>query len=223
MRVIILGASGMIGGGVLTECLEDPQVTHVLAVGRRSLGRTNEKLSEIVSADLFDLSQHKDRFDGFDACFYCLGISVRGLSEDAYRRITVDLTFDILDVVTAANPNMTVCFVSGQGADSSGKSRMMWARVKGEAENELLSRDYTGYVFRPGVIQPLKGARSKTPLYQIPYTLLGPLIALLRRALPSYITTTVTIGRAMLRAASQGYAKSVLETADINKLGGDGV
>lgn len=220
MRVAVFGGSGMVGGGVLRECLEDPRVSGVLSVGRRPSGLDDTKLDELVVEDLFDLSPHRGRFEGLDACLYCLGVSSAGLSESAYRRITYDLTCAVLEVVSAASPGLTVCFVSGQGSDSTGTSRTMWARVKGEAENEVLARYGPAYVFRPGLIQPLKGVRSRTPLYQVPLVLLGPVLPLLRRLFPKYVTSTVLVARAMLNAAADGYGKSVLETDDINRLGG---
>lgn len=210
----------MIGGGVLRECLEDPSVVAVLAVGRSTSGLTDPKLEELVVSDLFDLGPHRDRLAGFDASFYCVGVSAAGRSEAEYRRVTHDLTFAILEVVAAASPDVTVCFVSGQGADSSGNGRVMWARVKGETEREILSRYSAAYVFRPGVVQPLRGTRSKTLLYRVPYVLMTPLFPLLRRLFPGHVTTTVVVGRAMIRAAAEGYEKPILETADINRLGG---
>lgn len=219
MRVVLLGATGMVGGGVLIECLEDPSVEAVLSVGRRTLGRSDPKLEELVAADLFALSEHADRFEGYDACFYCLGTTSAGKSEDDYRRITRDLTVAIVDVLVAANPEMTVCFVSGQGSDSSESGRIMWARVKGEAENAVIERASKSYIFRPGFIQPLKGVRSGTALYQIPLTILAPVLPLMRKIMPRYITTTVIIGRAMIQAVESGYPKQILEGVDINELG----
>ncbi len=210
----------MVGGGVLRECFEDPQVEAVLSVGRRDSGLTHRKLTELVVPDLFALSEHSGEFLGYDACFYCLGVSSSGMSEPDYHRLTYDLTFAILDVVCAGSPDVTVCFVSGQGSDSTGSGRVMWARVKGQAENEVLRRDSEAFVFRPGIIQPLKGTRSKTSLYHAFYVVMTPIFPLLKRFFPGYVTTTVMLGRAMIRAASAGYVKPVLETRDINALGG---
>ena len=220
MRVVIAGATGMVGGGALRECLEDDRIGGVLALGRRATGIAHTKLTEVLTPDPFDLSEHRAQLTGYDACFYCIGISSAGKSESDYRRITCDLTFAIVDAIAAANPDFVVCFVSGLGSDNTGRSRAMWARVKGEAENGLLARHFTTYVLRPGFIQPLKGARSRTTLYRVLYGVLAPLFPVLRRLFPKSVTTTVAIGQAMIRAASEGYPKSILETADINTLGG---
>jgi uncharacterized protein YbjT (DUF2867 family) len=220
MRVLLFGGSGMVGSGVLVECLEDGDVEAVVSVGRSPSGREHEKLTEIVHADLFDLSSIEDRLVDFDACFYCLGVSSAGMSEDAYRRITVRLTRAILDAVVEANPRITICFVSGQGTDSSEKGRVMWARVKGEAENYVRSLPVRSYVFRPGFIQPLKGVRSKTALYEALYTVMAPLSPLLRRLFPGAVTTTVAVGQAMLHVVRHHPESTVLETRDIQRLGG---
>lgn len=218
MKVILFGATGMVGGGVLIECLEDPRVDSVVSVGRRSCGVTHPKLREVIRSDVSDLGDVED-LAGCDACFFCLGVSSAGMSEAAYRRVTLDLTLDVAARLEGFNPNLTFCFVSGQGSDSSEHGHFMWARVKGAAENGLLRMELPAYMFRPGLIQPLKGTRSKTRLYQIPYTLLGPLIPALRRVFPRYVTTTVNVGRAMIRVAAEGYPKTVLETEDINAIG----
>lgn len=221
MRPIVFGATGMVGRGVLLECLDAATVDEVLAVGRRSCGLTHPKLNELVVDDLFSLSAHTEELRGHDACFYCLGVSSAGMSEADYRRVTYDLTVAAVDAVVAANPDVTICFVSGQGTDGSAGGRVMWARVKGEAENYVRSLPTRSYMFRPGFIQPMRGVRSGVKLYQALYTILAPVTPLLRRLFPGFVTTTVTVGRAMLRAVERGYPKEVLETRDINELGGD--
>lgn len=218
MKVILFGASGMIGGGVLRECLDDPKIDSVLAVGRSSCGLTHPKLRELIHADLFDLGAVAEDLEGYDVCFYCLGVSAMGMGEAEYRRITVDLTKAVVDVLLNANPDLKLCFVSGQGTDGTGRSRMMWARVKGEAENWLLSLPIEAYMFRPGFIQPMKGVRSKTALYQALYTILAPVSSLLLRLFPASMSTTVSVGRAMIATATRGYHKPILETSDINAL-----
>lgn len=220
MNVVVFGATGMIGHGVLLECLEDPGVESVLTVGRRPTGLEHPKLSGLVRDDLFDLGPVADRLAGRDACFFCVGVSSAGLSEDEYRRITRDLTVAILEVVTEASPDVTVCFVSGQGTDIQGGA--MWQRVKAEAEQAVLAMPVESYMFRPGFIQPLKGVRSKTALYQVPYTLLRPISPLLRRLFPGWVTTTVRVGRAMIRVARNGHPARILETRDINGVGAEG-
>ncbi len=207
----------MVGSGVLLECLEDDGVESVVAVGRASAGISHPKLIDVVHADLFDVASRSGDLSDLDACFYCLGVSSVGQNEESYRRITYDLTMAIADAVEAESANLTFCFVSGQGSDSG--SRIMWARVKGEAEDALLARSFESYVFRPGFIQPMKGVRSKTALYQVPYTLLSPVTPLLRKLLPNAVTTTVAVGRAMLHVARHGYDERVLETRDINEVG----
>jgi len=209
----------MVGRGVLLECLDDPDVEVVLAVGRRSCGLTHAKLHELVVGDLFDLGSHRDQLKGHDACFYCLGVSSAGMSEADYRRVTYDLTVTAMDAVVGANPGVTVCFVSGQGTDGSASGRVMWARVKGEAENHVRALPIRSYMFRPGFIQPMRGVRSGVKLYQAVYTVLAPVTPWLRRLFPGVVTTTVTVGRAMLRAVEAGYPKEILETRDINRLG----
>ena len=220
MNVAVFGASGMIGGGVTLECLRDPRVESVVSVGRRPSGLAGEKLEDVVVPDLFRLgAEHGARLGSVDACFYCLGVSSAGMAEDAYRRVTVDLTVAVLDALLEANPDVKVCFVSGQGSDGSGRSRMMWARVKGEAENEVLARPIEAYVFRPGFVQPLEVVRSSTTAYRVAYGLVRPITPLLVRLLPGGVTTTVRIGRAMLAAVTSGYPRAILETRDINALG----
>lgn len=218
MRVIMFGASGMVGGGVLLECLEDARIERVLAVGRRSLGLAHPKLHELVLPDLFDLEAAAGELRGYDACFYCLGVSSAGMSEADYRRLTYDLTVVVAETLERVSPGIEWCFVSGRGTDGTASGRVMWARVKGEAENYLLALPQETYMFRPGFIQPMKGVRSRTRIYRALYAVLGPVSPLLRRLFPGAVTTSVNVGRAMIRAVTQGYPKRVLETEDINAL-----
>jgi uncharacterized protein YbjT (DUF2867 family) len=219
VKVLLFGATGMVGAGVLRECLKDPRVEHVLAVGRHPCGLANVKLEEILHADFFDYGPLAARFTDRDACFFCLGVSSAGMSESDYRRRTYDLTLAAANALVAANPRAVFCYVSGAGTDSSEHGRMMWARVKGETENALLRLPFAAaYMFRPGYIQPLEGVRSKTALYQVFYTGLSWLYPLLRR-LPAYVTSTVTLGRAMIAVAAGGHPSPILESRDINRLG----
>ena len=218
MNVIIFGATGMVGAGVLTECLEDPRVRSVLVVGRRSCGVTHPKLRETLREDFFGYADATRVFKDLDACFFCLGVSSAGMSEAAYTRVTYDLTLAAAEALLALNPALTFCYVSGEGTDSSERGRFMWARVKGRTENQLLRMRFKAYAFRPGFIQPLKGVRSKTRLYQAVYAVAGPLFPLLRRLFPKHVTTTENVGRAMIRVAADGCAKRVLENPDINML-----
>lgn len=219
MRVIIFGVTGMIGQGVLRECMFDESVTQVLTIGRRSTGRTHPKLREIVVADLTDRSAMDalaDKLTGYDACFFCLGVSSVGMGEDQYRAITYDVTMLAAEAVGRHNPEITFIYVSGQGTDSSEQGRIMWARVKGRTENALLERFANGYMFRPGYIQPKHGAKSRTRLYNALYLVAAPFYPLIRRIWPTQTTTTERMGRAMLNIARSGASKRVLETADIN-------
>jgi uncharacterized protein YbjT (DUF2867 family) len=218
VNVIIFGATGMVGAGVLLECLEDPRVRSVLAVGRKSCGVAHPKLREHLRADFFDYRDAAADLTGHDACFFCLGVSSAGILEPEYHRLTYDLTLAVAQALLAANPALTFCYVSGEGTDSTERGRFMWARVKGKTENHLLRLPFSAYLFRPGFIQPLKGVRSKTRLYQAFYDLAGPLFPLLRRLLPRHVTTTASVGRAMIEVAAHGHVKRVLENPDINAL-----
>jgi len=205
---------------VVRECLEDRRVESVLTAGRRTTGLVAATLDEVGVPDLFSLSPaFRGRLRDIDACFYCLGVSSAGMGEEAYRRITVGMTVAVMDALVEANPDVKVCFVSGQGSDGSGRSRMMWARVKGEAENEVLARPVEAYVFRPGFVQPRKGARSSTASYRALYALMAPVSPLLVRLAPGSVTTTARIGRAMLEVVTSGYPRPILETRDINLVG----
>lgn len=219
MNVIVFGATGMIGGGVLAECLEDPRIQSVLVIGRRSCGFNHPKLRELIRSNLFDYSDATDQLRGYDASFFCLGVSAAGMTEAEYRRITYDLTVAAATALTAANPRLTFCYFSGQGADSTERGRLMWARVKGATENRLLQMSPSAYMFRAGYIQPLKGVRSGVRLYRWFYRLTAPLFPFLRRVFPLQVTTTVMVAKAMISVASNGYPKHILETRDINTLG----
>jgi uncharacterized protein YbjT (DUF2867 family) len=219
VKVILFGATGMVGQGVLRECLLDSGVEQVLAIGRSATGQQHAKLQEIVQSDLFDLSSIEGRLAGFDACFFCLGVSAAGMSEQDYRRITYELTMSVAKTMAKLNPAMTFIYVSGAGTDSAERSRMMWARVKGKTENDLLKMPFrAAYMFRPGYIQPLHGIRTKTKWYGALYAVMGPLYPMWKRLLPNYVTTTECLGRAMLNVARHGAPKRFLENQDINGL-----
>jgi uncharacterized protein YbjT (DUF2867 family) len=219
MKVLLFGATGMVGQGVLLECLRDERVEQVLAVGRASVGRQHAKLREVVRPDLFDLSPVRDELAGYDACFFCLGVSSAGMKEADYRRITYDLTLAVARMLAETTPDMTFVYVSGQGTDSSEHGRLMWARVKGATENALRALPLRTYLFRPGIIQPVLGVRSKTRLYAAIYRVVGPLFPLLRRMFPRAMTTTEVLGRAMIEIAAHGAPNQVMETPDINDIG----
>jgi len=209
----------MVGQGVLRECLLGNDVDSVLAIGRSTAGQQHAKLQEIVRADLFDLSPIENRLSGFDACFFCLGVSAAGMSEQDYRRVTYELTISVAKTLVRLNPTMTFIYVSGAGTDSTERSRMMWARVKGKTENDLLKMPFrAAYMFRPGYIQPLHGIRTKTKWYGALYAVMGPLYPIWKRLLPKYVTTTECVGRAMLNVVRHGAPKHCVENQDINEL-----
>jgi hypothetical protein len=197
----------------------DPDVESVVTIVRSATGQQDTKLRELVYDNFLDFSPIEGQLSGFDACFYCLGVSVAGMSEENYQRITYGFTLAAARVLVGLNPNMTFIYVSGAGTDSSERGRSMWARVKGKTENELLRLPFhAAYMFRPGVIVPLHGIQSKTRIYRVFYILLGPVLPLLKGRFPKYVTTTEQIGRAMLKVAKRGWPKRVLETEDINQV-----
>lgn len=217
MRVLLFGATGMIGQGVLRECLLDPGVEHVLAIGRKPSGQSHAKLRDLVHRDLFDYSAIEPELTGFDACFFCLGVSSAGMSEDAYRHITYDLTMAAATTLARLNPAMTFLYLSGMGADSSEQGRVAWARIRGHLENTLFRLPFRAvYSLRPAAVQPLHGSRSRTMLYRALYVLGSPLWPILKALFPNYVTTTEIVGRAMLKVARHGAPKQVLENRDIN-------
>ncbi|WP_113704187.1 NAD(P)H-binding protein [Nonomuraea lactucae] len=216
MRVIIFGATGMVGQGVLRECLLDGRVEAVLSVGRSPTGRSHPKLREIIHADLADLAPIEADLAGYDACFFCLGVSSAGMSEKDYRRVTYDFTLAAGTTLARLAPGSTFVYVSGAGTDQQGRS--MWARVKGATENALLALPLAACMFRPGYIQPVHGVTSRTRWYRLAYVVTTPFFPLLRLLYPSSVTTTERIGQAMIAVAERGAPKRVLGPADINAL-----
>jgi uncharacterized protein YbjT (DUF2867 family) len=220
MNILLFGATGMVGQSVLREALLDPRVTHIRSVGRTRTGCSHPKLSEVVQADLFDCTPVADQLQGFDACLFCLGVSAGGLSEAAYSRISFDLTLGVAKLLVEANPAMRFVYVSGAGTDSTEQGRIMWARVKGRTENALLRLPFkNAYMFRPGLIRPLHGVRSKTLAYRLIYTLTRPLLPLLTHWLPEHALTSVQVGQAMLNAVITGtHPSGVLESGEIGRM-----
>src|SRR3954467_9149298 len=217
MKVILFGGSGMVGQGVLRECLVDPGVTAVLSVGRSPLGVQHPKLRELLHKDFTDYSAIESQLAGYDACFFCLGVSSIGMEEERYRHLTYDITLAAATTLARLNPGMVFTYVTGRGTDSTEQGSRMWARVKGKTENDLLKLPFkAAYMFRPAAIQPLHGVRSKTAWVHATYMATAPLWALLNRIAPAYATTTEKVGRAMIKVAREGYAKPVLESEDIN-------
>jgi uncharacterized protein YbjT (DUF2867 family) len=221
MKVILFGATGMVGQGVLRECLLDPEVTAVLSIVRSSNGAPHPKFREITHHDFWSYDDIAPELTGFDACFFCLGVSSNGMKEADYERVTCGITVAAAQTLCRLNPGMTFVFVSGAGADSSERGRLMWARVKGKTENALLRVPFAAvYVFRPGFIQPLHGIKSRTPLYRLLYSALKPVFPWLTRTFPGHILTTEQIGRAMLAVARNGAPKRILGTHEIRAAAG---
>jgi uncharacterized protein YbjT (DUF2867 family) len=219
MRILIFGATGMVGQAALREGLLDPGVEAVVTIGRSATGQSHPKLREIVHADLLDYSAIESELTGFDACLFCLGIASAGMSEADYSRITYEMPVAAAQTLLKLNPGMVFVHTSAAGTDSSEKGRTMWARVKGRTENALLRMPFKGvYIFRPAMIRPMHGIESRTTLYRILYKALGPLLAPLEKHFPRYVTSTETIGKAMLKVVREGAPKHVLECEDINRL-----
>lgn len=217
MKVILFGATGMVGQGALRECLHDPDVGEVLVVGRSRIHRRHDKLREILHEDFSDFKSIEPKLAGYDACLFCLGVSSVGLDEARYREITYDITLAAAQSLARVNPAMTFIYVSGQGTDSTEKGRLGWARIKGKVENDLMKLPFkAAYMFRPAGIQPLHGIESKTPWVNTLYRVGGPLLGLLRKVLPNMMTTTEQLGHAMLKVAKNGFPKKILESRDIN-------
>jgi uncharacterized protein YbjT (DUF2867 family) len=210
----------MIGQGVLRECLLDSDIKRVVTLGRSTVGKTHPKLKDVVTKDLFDLAGVEQELTKLDACFFCLGVTSAGMSEPAYTRITHDLTVSIAETLLRLNPAMGFTFVSGRSTDSTERGSVMWARVKGKAENAVRRMPFKWtYMFRPAFIQPLHGIKSRTALYRVLYTLVSPFTSFIRRSFPNSVTTTEIVGRAMINVARNGYPKPILETEDINIAG----
>jgi uncharacterized protein YbjT (DUF2867 family) len=219
VKVILFGATGMVGQGVLRECLLAPDVEIVLAIVRKTSLPQHIKLREIVHQDVYDLAAIEDRLSGYDACFFCLGVSSVGMKEEAYRRVTYDLTVSVATTLAKLNPTMTFIYVSGAGTDSTERGRSMWARVKGRTENTLLEMPFKAvYLFRPAYIQPFHGVRTKTAWYGAVYAVMRPFYPVLKMLFPDYVTTTECIGHAMLNATKRGFPNPVLENRDINNM-----
>jgi uncharacterized protein YbjT (DUF2867 family) len=219
MKVLLFGATGMVGQGVLRECLLDPDVPLVQTVGRTPVGVPHPKLRETVHADLWDYGSIETALSGFDACFWCLGVSSAGMTEANYERVTYGITMAAAGILSRLDPQMTFIYVSGADTDSTEHGRVMWARVKGKTENALMRLPFqAAHMFRPGIIEPLHGVKSKTASYRWFYALAKPLLPAARWAFPAYVLTTGQIGRAMLAVARNGAPQRVLESQDIRAM-----
>lgn len=211
-RVIITGATGMVGEGVLHECLLHTNVEHVLVINRKPCGVQHPKLKEIIHAGFFDLSAIANQLTGYNACFFCLGVSSVGMKEPEYHRLTYSLTLHVAELLVKQNNDMVFCYISGAGTDSSEKGRMMWARVKGETENDLMKLPFKKvYAFRPGYMHPTKGLKNTLKYYKY----LSWLYPVFRMLLPKHVSTLKELGLAMIQATSKDYPKNILEVKDI--------
>jgi uncharacterized protein YbjT (DUF2867 family) len=218
MNVILFGATGMVGQGVLRECLLDPEVERVLTIGRRSTGTEHEKLRAIVHDDFTDFTSIEGELFDYDACFFCLGVSSAGMKEDEYTRITYDVTLAAARALVKKKPTMTFIYVSGAGTDSTERGRTMWARVKGRTENALLAMPFKGFMFRPGYIHPMHGVAPSAKLVRAVYAVAAPLYPIWKTLFPNHVMTTEELGRAMLEVAKRGAPKRILEIQDIVSL-----
>lgn len=216
IRAIITGATGMVGEGVLLECLENPDVESILIINRRPLGRSHRKLKEIVHKDFHDFTPIQDQLKGYNACYFCLGVSSVGMKEPEYRRITYDLTLHVAEVLSRLNQDMTFCYVSGAHTDSTEKGSSMWARVKGKTENDLRKLPFDQvFAFRPGFMKATKGQQNLLSLYKY----IGWLYPVLKAIFPNSASTLTQVARAMINVTKYGYEKNILEVSDINLVG----
>jgi len=212
LKAIVTGATGMVGEGVLHECLQHNDVEKVLVVGRRPCGIKHPKLKEIITPDLFDLSSIKDQLSGYNACFFCLGVSSIGMKEEQFYKLTYTLTMNFATILASQNPGMIFCYISGAGTYSSEKGKLMWARVKGKTENDLAKLPFKKvYKFRPGILKPTKGLKNTLSFYKY----LGWLLPVIKLFSPKLISTLKQLGLATINAASKGYEKQEIEVSDI--------
>jgi uncharacterized protein YbjT (DUF2867 family) len=216
MKVIVTGATGMVGKGVLLECLDDKNVTEVLSIGRKPLGIEHAKLNQLIHKDFSEFESIKDQLAGYDACYHCMGVSAAGMNEEQYTAMTYGYSLALATTLYAQNPKMTFIYVSGQGTDSSEKGRQMWARVKGKTENDILKLGFEqAFAFRPGMIIPLRGIEPSSKLYRTLIKNLGWLIKLTKKLAPNAVVNTTQIGLAMIHATQKGYPKNVIDPRDI--------
>ncbi len=219
MKVIVTGATGMVGKGVLLECLDDESITEVLSISRRNLGMSHPKLQELLHQDFSEFDSAREALQGYDACFACMGVSAAGLKEEEYTRLTYGFTLSLAKVLKDLNPDSTFIYVSGQGTDGSEKGSTMWARVKGKTENDLLKLGFRqAFMFRPGMIIPVRGVSPSSKLYRVLINNLTWLLKLIKLLAPKSVVNSAQIGQAMINATTDGYDKSVIHPVDILKL-----
>jgi uncharacterized protein YbjT (DUF2867 family) len=212
IRAIITGATGMVGEGVLHECLLHPDVEAILVISRKPCRVMHPKLKEIIHPDFFDLSAIEDQLSGYNACYFCLGVSSIGMKEPEYFKLTYTLTMNVAQTLSKLNPDMTFCYVSGGGTDSSEKGRSMWARVKGKTENDLMKLPFKQvFAFRPGYMHPTKGLKNTLPYYKY----MSWMYPFFRAVFPKFVSTLAELGLAMINVTRFGYEKQVLEVKDI--------
>jgi len=217
IKAIITGATGMVGEGVLHECLQHPLVESVLAVNRKPCGVVHPKLKEIIHNDFFDLSSIENRLEGYNACFFCLGVTSIGKNEEDYYKLTYTLTMNFARTVSRHNPGMNFCYVSGTGTDSSEKGKSMWARVKGKTENDIMKLPFKHvYAFRPGYIHPTKGLKNAHPFYKY----ISWMYPVVRALFPNYVCTLKQVGLAMINCVNKDYKEKILESTDIVRIAG---
>ncbi len=214
IKVVITGATGMVGEGVLHECLKHPEVANVIVINRRPCGVQHHKLEEVIHTDFFDFSSVQERLRGYNACFFCMGVSSVGMDEEKYHKLTYDITTGLADAISEVNPDAAFCYISGTGTDSTEQGRSMWARVKGKTENYVLGLFKKGYAFRPGYIQPIKGLKNTYKVYKF----IAPLYPVLKTLFPGYTCTLEDIGLAMIQVAKEPRESRVLECRDITRI-----
>jgi len=214
IKVIITGATGMVGEGVLLECLSNPEVKQVLVINRKPGGVSHPKLREVIHADFFNLAPIEEQLVGYNACFFCLGVSSVGISKEEYKRVTYDLTLNVGQVLAKLNPDMAFCYVTGAGTDSSEQGGVAWARVKGATENALMKLFKRAYMFRPGFMKATPGQKNIKSFY----TYLAWMYPLGRRFYPAGFCTLQEVAQAMINVVSKNYPSQVVEVKDIVKL-----
>ncbi|MFT3907813.1 MAG: epimerase [Ferruginibacter sp.] len=212
LKLIITGATGMVGEGVLHESLQHPDVEQILVINRKPCGVVHPKLKEIIHTDFFDFSPIEDQLNGYNTCFFCLGVSSVGMKEDTFTKFTYTLTMHVATTLSKHNPQMTFCYISGRGTDSSEKGKLMWARVKGKTENDLMKLPFKKvYAVRPGLMKPTAGLKNTLPAYKY----LGWLYPIIKMIAPKSACTLKEVGDAMINVVLKGYDKNVLEVADL--------